>query len=42
MVLVCPAGHIEADFADDGLDHTDIDAVDPGQVNAANAVELAA
>ena len=29
-----------ADFADDGLGHADIDAVDPGQVDAADAVQF--
>jgi hypothetical protein len=37
-----PARHIQADFADDGLRHADIDAVDPGEVDAADAVQFTA
>ena len=33
-----PARHIQADFADDGLRHADVDAVDAGEVDAADAV----
>jgi hypothetical protein len=40
--LGLPARHIHADFADDGLSHADIDAVDPGQVDAADAVQFTA
>ena len=40
-MFVVPAGHIKADFADHGLCDADVDAIDPCQVNAANAVELA-
>jgi hypothetical protein len=36
--LSFPTRHIQADFAEDGLGHADIDAVDPGQVDAADAV----
>ena len=42
MRLAFPARHIQADFADDGLGHADIDAVDPGQVDAADAVQFPA
>ncbi len=37
-----PARHVHADFADEGLGHADIDAVDPGQVDAADAVQFMA
>lgn len=40
MRLGVPARHIQADFADERLGHADIDAVDPGQVDAADAVEF--
>jgi hypothetical protein len=42
MRLGLPPRHIHADFADDGLGDGDIDAVDASQVDAANAVQLAA
>jgi hypothetical protein len=42
MRLGLPACHIQADLADDGLGYADIDAVDPGQVDAADAVQFAA
>jgi hypothetical protein len=38
--LGVPARHIQADFADDGLRHADIDAVDAGQVDTADAVQF--
>jgi DNA replication protein DnaC len=41
MVLVRPARHVESDFADDGLRDADIDAVDAGQIDAADALQLA-
>jgi len=40
--LGLPACHVHADFADEGLSHADIDAVDPSQVNAADAVQFTA
>ena len=40
MRLGLPARHIHTHFADDGLRHADIDAVDPGQVDAADAVQV--
>ena len=40
--LGLPACHVHVDFADEGLGHADIDAVDPGQVDAADAVQLTA
>ena len=40
--LSFPTRHIQADFAEDGLGHADIDAVDPGQVDAADAVQFTA
>jgi hypothetical protein len=38
--LGLPARHLHADFADDGLGYADIDTVDPGQVDAADAVQF--
>jgi hypothetical protein len=40
--LRLPPRHIEADLADDGLRHGDIDAVDPDEVDAADAVQFTA
>jgi hypothetical protein len=40
--LGVPARHIQADFANHGLRHADIDTVDSRQVNATNAMELTA
>ena len=42
MRLGLPARHIHADFADEGLGHADINAVDPGQVDAADAMQFTA
>jgi hypothetical protein len=42
MRLGLPTRHIHAHFADEGLRHADIDAVDPGQVDAADAVQFPA
>lgn len=42
MVLVGPAGHVEADFADECLGHADIDAVDAREVDAADPVQFPA
>jgi hypothetical protein len=38
--LGLPARHLQADFADHGLGRADIDAVDPGEVDAADAVDF--
>ena len=35
-----PAGHIEADLADDGLGDADVDAVDARQMDAADPVKF--
>ena len=40
VVLVLPARHLQADFADHGLGDPDVDAIDPGQVDAADAVQF--
>ena len=40
--LGLPARHVHADFADEGLGDADIDAVDAGQVDAADAVQFPA
>jgi hypothetical protein len=40
MGLGLPAGHVEADFADQGLGDADIDAVDAGEIDATDAGEL--
>ena len=40
MVLVGPARRVKADFADHGLCDADVDAVNPGQVDPADAVEF--
>ena len=42
MRLGLPARHVHADFADDGLGDADVDAVDAGQVDAADAVQFTA
>ena len=36
------SGHIDPDFADDGLGDADINAVYPGQVDAADALQFLA
>ena len=41
MVFVLPPGHVEADFADDGLRDADIDPVDPREVDSADAMQFA-
>src|ERR1700704_2295680 len=40
VVLVLPTRHIQADLADHGLGDPDVDAIDPGQVDAADAVQF--
>jgi hypothetical protein len=40
--LGVPARHIQADFADNGLGDADIDAVNPSEVDAADAVQFTA
>ena len=42
VVLVPPARHVEPDLADEGLCDADVDAVDPGEIDAADAGEFAA
>ena len=42
MRLGLPAHHVHADFADEGLGDADINAVDPGQVDAADAMKFMA
>ena len=34
MVLVRPARHVEPDFADEGLRHADVDAIDAREIDA--------
>ena len=41
VLLGLPATHIQADFADHGLRDADVDAIDPCQVDPADAVEFA-
>src|SRR5262245_41382688 len=41
MVFGGPPRHIETDFADHGLGDADVDAIDPREVDAADAVEFA-
>jgi hypothetical protein len=36
-VLIFPPCHVEPDFADDGLGDADVDPVDPGEIDAADA-----
>jgi hypothetical protein len=42
MVLVLPARHVEADFADHGLGDANIDPIDPREVDTADAMEFTA
>ena len=37
-----PSAHVKPDFADNGLGDHDIDAVDPGQIYPADALEFTA
>src|SRR5262245_32982119 len=40
VMLILPAGHIEADLADDGLRDAHVDAVDAREVDAGDPVQL--
>jgi len=42
VMLVLPAGHVESNFADDGLRDADINAVDARQIDAADPLQFAA
>ena len=40
VVLVLPARHLEPDFADEGLRHADVDAIDAREIDATDSVQL--